>query len=75
MFENLKNVIEQVGKEEGIDKKVLIDALQDAMLTVARKHFGFARDIEAQYNERTGEIELHEFKMVVDDLFDDEIEI
>jgi N utilization substance protein A len=75
MFENLKNVVEQVGKDEGIDKKVLISALEDAMLTVARKHFGFARDIEAHYNEKTGEIELHEFKMVVDDLFDDEIEI
>lgn len=75
MFENLKNVIEQVGKDEGIDKKLLIEALEDAMLTVARKHFGFARDIEAQYNEKTGEIELHEFKMVVKDLFDDEIEI
>lgn len=75
MFENLKNVIEQVGKDEGIDKKLLIEALEDAMLTVARKHFGFARDIEAQYNEKTGEIELHEFKTVVKDLFDDEIEI
>lgn len=67
--------MEQVGKDEGIDKKILIEALEDAMLTVARKHFGFARDIEAKYNDRTGEIELHEFKMVVSDLFDDEIEI
>ncbi len=75
MFENLKNVIEQVGKDEGIDKKILIEALEDAMLTVARKHFGFARDIEAKYNDKTGEIELHEFKTVVADLFDDEIEI
>lgn len=75
MFENLKNVIEQVGKDEGIDKKILIEALEDAMLTVARKHYGFARDIEAKYNEKTGEIELHEFKTVVADLFDDEIEI
>lgn len=75
MFENLKNVIEQVGKDEGIDKKILIEALEDAMLTVARKHFGFARDIEAKFNERTGEIELHEFKVVIDDVFDDEIEI
>lgn len=75
MFENLKNVVELVGKEEGIDKAILIEALEDAMLTVARKHFGFHRDIEAHWNEQTGEIELHEFKMVVDDLFDDEIEI
>lgn len=75
MFENLKNVIELVGKEEGIDEKILIEALEDAMLTVARKHFGFHRDIEAHLNPETGEIEVHEFKMVVDDLFDDEIEI
>lgn len=75
MFENLKNVIEQVGKEEGIDKSILVEALEDAMLTVARKHFGFHRDIEAHFNEQTGEIELHEFKTVVDDIFDEEIEI
>ncbi len=75
MFDNLKNVIEQVGKDEGIDKKILVEALEDALLTVARKHFGFARDIEAHYNEKTGEVELHEFKTVVNDLFDDEIEI
>ncbi|MBN8555482.1 MAG: transcription termination/antitermination protein NusA [Deltaproteobacteria bacterium] len=75
MFENLRNVIEQVGKDEGIDKKILIEALEDAMLTVARKHYGFARDIEAKFNEKTGAIELHEFKTVIGDVFDDEIEI
>jgi len=75
MFENLRNVIEQVGKEEGIDKKILIEALEDAMLTVARKHFGFHRDLEAKMSDQTGEIELHEFKTVVADIFDDEIEI
>lgn len=75
MFENLKNVIEQVGKEEGIDKSILLEALEDAMLTVARKHFGFHRDIEARWNEEVGSIELHEFKTVIDDVFDDEIEI
>ncbi len=75
MFENLKNVIEQVGKDEGIEKKLLVEALEDALLTVARKHFGFARDIEAHYNEKSGEVELHEFKTVIEDVFDDEIEI
>ncbi len=75
MFENLKNVIEQVGKEEGINKTILVEALEDAMLTVARKHYGFHRDLEARLNDETGVIELHEFKTVVDDLFDDEIEI
>lgn len=75
MFENLKNVIEQVGKEEGINKAILVEALEDAMLTVARKHYGFHRDIEARLNDETGVIELHEFKTVVDDLFDEEIEI
>lgn len=75
MFDNLRNVIELVGKEEGIDKKILIEALEDAMLTVARKHFGFHRDIEAKMNEQTGEIELHEFKTVVEEPFDEEIEI
>lgn len=77
MFSELSRVIEQVGKDKGIDRGVIVEAITQGMLTAARKKYGTYREIEATYNEDTGEIELFEFKEVVDrDKFiDEEVEI
>ncbi len=69
VFSDLSRMIEQVGKDKGIDKGVVIDAVIQGMLVAARKKYGTYREIEAQYNEESGEIELYEFKEVVNDYF------
>ncbi len=76
-FSDLAKVIDQVGKDKGIDKAIIIDAVKQAMLMAARKKFGTYREIEAQYNEETGEVELYEFKEVVtrEKFIDEEVEI
>lgn len=70
-------MIEQVGKDKGIDKDLIIDAVKQGMLVAARKVYGTYRDIEATYNEDTGEVELYQFNEVVSDeeFEDEEIEI
>jgi N utilization substance protein A len=77
MFSDLSRMIEQVGKDKGIDKQIVIDAVIQGMLVAARKKYGTYREIEAQYNDESGEIELFEFKEVVPDeqFIDDEVEI
>lgn len=77
MFSDLAKVIDQVGRDKGIDKEVVIDAVKQAMLVAARKKYGTYREIEAQYNEETGEVELYEFKEVVEreKFIDEEVEI
>lgn len=76
-FSELSRLLEQVGKDKGIDKQVVIDAVIQGMLVAARKKYGTYREIEAQYNEESGEVELYEFKEVVrpEDFIDEEIEI
>lgn len=76
-FSDLAKVIDQVGRDKGIDKEVVIDAVKQAMLVAARKKFGTYREIEAQYNADTGEVELYEFKEVVEreKFIDEEVEI
>ncbi len=75
MLANLTHIIEQVGKDKGIDKSVLIEALESALLKAAEKRFGATREIEARYDEDAGEIELFEFKTVVEEVTDDDVEI
>ncbi|AFY01236.1 transcription termination factor NusA [Bdellovibrio bacteriovorus] len=77
VFSDLSKVIDQVGKDKGIDKQVVIDAITQGMLVAARKKYGTYREIEAAYNEDTGEVELFEFKEVVlrEKYIDEEVEI
>ncbi|MBI2027259.1 MAG: transcription termination/antitermination protein NusA [Deltaproteobacteria bacterium] len=67
---NLTKVIEQVGKEKGIDRNVIIGALESAMITAAKKKYGIQHEIEAKFNEELGEVELFEFKTVSDPVTD-----
>src|SRR3989304_4353942 len=75
MTGNLAHIIEQVEKDKGIDKKILIEALESALVKAAEKRFGPNKMIEAHYNEEAGEIELFVFKSVVDDVKDPDKEI
>lgn len=62
---DLDQIISQVGRDKGINKQTLIEALESAVLSAAKKHFGHNLNLEATYNEEVGEIEVHEFKTVV----------
>ncbi|MFQ5513388.1 MAG: transcription termination factor NusA [Myxococcota bacterium] len=63
---DLKRIIDQVGKDKGISRETVVETLEKALVTAARRKFGLEREIEAQFNEETGEIELFEFRTVVD---------
>lgn len=55
---NLNSIIDQVGKDKGIDREILVETLKSAILTAARRTYGQQRELEAHYNEDTGEVEL-----------------
>ena len=54
----LNQIIDQVSKEKSIDRTVLEEALSQSILSAAKKTFGAERELEAQYNRDSGEIEL-----------------
>ena len=63
---DLNRVIEQVSKEKGIDKTIVINAVEEMMHSAARRTFGPDRKIESRFNTEIGEIELFEIKTVVE---------
>ena len=67
---DLDQIINQVGRDKGINKQVLIEALESAVLSAAKKHYGHNLNLEATYNTEMGEIEIHEFRTVVDKVQD-----
>ncbi len=75
MASELGRVIEQVEKDKSIDKAILIEALESALVMAAKKKYGIDKEIEAHFNEELGEIELFQFKTVVEQVDDDGTEI
>ena len=72
---NLKHAIDQLVKEKGIDRLVVLEAMEQAVLTAANKKYRNTRDLEAHYNHETGEVELFEFVTVVEEVEDSYKEI
>jgi N utilization substance protein A len=68
--DNLNVIMDQVAKDKGISKEILVEALEAAMLTAARKVHGLDKDIEAHFNEETGDVEIFEFRTVVEKVED-----
>jgi len=63
---SLERVLAEIRREKGIEKSVIIEALKSALLTAAKKKFGPRMDLEAQFNPERGEIELFNFRTVME---------
>ena len=76
MIGDLKRLIEQVSRDKGIDKDLLLTTIMDAVRSAARKKYGAKQDnIEVGLAEDTGEIEVFQFKEVVEEVVDPDREI
>ena len=62
----LKKAIDQISKDKGLDRDMLVDTLEDAVRTSVIRKYGENIDVEVSYNDDTGEIQVHQFKIVVD---------
>jgi N utilization substance protein A len=72
---DIKRVVDQVSRDKGIDREVLINALEEALKSAARKKFGNKMDIEVNYSEESGEIEVFQFKDVAEVVTEPALEI
>jgi N utilization substance protein A len=72
---DLNAILSQMGRDKGIDKQVLIEAVESAMLSAARKHYGHNLNLETKFNPETGEIEVVQFKVVVEVVEDPDTQI
>ncbi len=71
----LKREIDQLSRDKGIDRKLIVGAVEEAMKQAARRKFGVEKEIEARFNEETGEVELFEFRTVVEQIVDPETQV
>jgi len=75
MVSDLTRMIEQVSREKAVERDVLIRALEEAVRAAARKKYGPDYDLEVSYSDELGEIEVFEFKEVVENVTNEHVQI
>jgi transcription termination/antitermination protein NusA len=71
----ITQTIEQISKEKNIDPKIIIDALEDAMVAASRKFYKTNEDISARFDPETGMVEIFAVKRVVEQVENPSLEI
>jgi len=69
-LETIFQSIEILSKEKGIDPQIVLDAVRDAMLIAARKHYRTNEDYIAEMDPKTGAIQLYAVKKAVESVED-----
>ena len=75
MDHDLIRVLDQIEREKGISKQVIIEAIELAVTSSSRKHFSPSDNIQAKFNSTSGNIELFAVKRVVENLQEPKAEI
>ncbi|MEO6201630.1 MAG: transcription termination factor NusA [Nitrospirales bacterium] len=75
MKSELMLVIDQIGREKGIEKAKVIMALESALLTAAKKRFGHGENIQVDIDSETGEISIVKKKTISENVLDSKTEI
>jgi N utilization substance protein A len=75
MNKDLIHVIEQIGREKGIGKEVLFEAVESALLSASKKTMGLADNVRMELDRHTGALRVYARKKVVESVSDRKLEI
>jgi transcription termination/antitermination protein NusA len=75
MNRELITVIDQIGREKGIDKARIIGAVESALQTAAKKRFGQGENIQVQMDTKTGEISVISLRTIVETVTNPKAEV
>ena len=62
----LLQIADAVAREKGIDRMIVVAAMEDAIQKAARQRYGSETDVRAEINPKTGEIKLQRLLKVVE---------
>lgn len=71
----LISALNDLEEKRGIDKDLVLEALETALVTACRKNYGTEQDVKVIIDRENGNIDVYAQKEVVEEVFDDAIEI
>ncbi len=75
MGRELLAVIEQIGREKGIEANRILEAVESALLTAAKKRYGAAENIQVRIDRKSGDVEAISLKKIVNEVTNPKSEV
>jgi N utilization substance protein A len=75
MNHEFMDALEQVEKEKGVSKEILLDAIETALATAYKRDQKAAQSIEVRIDPDTGDFHVYTHKTIVEEVEDDKNEI
>jgi N utilization substance protein A len=75
MSSEFLNALAALEKEKGIDKSILIDAIENALVSAYKKNYGTVQDVRVEVDPESGMFKVYAKKTVVETVEDDMAEI
>ncbi|KRN02760.1 transcription elongation factor NusA [Levilactobacillus senmaizukei DSM 21775 = NBRC 103853] len=75
MSKELLGALDVLETEKGIDKEVVIDALEAALVSAYKRNYDQAQNVEVQFDQKKGDIHVFAVKKVVDQVYDSRLEV
>lgn len=70
MSVELLQALDQLEKERGINKELLLEALEQALISAYKRNFGSSQNVEVGIDKTTGDIRVYALKTIVDEVKD-----
>ena len=64
MNRELINIVEQMSRERGISKEAIVETLESALLSAARKKYGLKTNISIKIDPKSGKVSITAFKKI-----------
>ena len=69
------SALNELEKERGITKDIILEAIEAAITTAYKRNYGSAQNVRVEVDEKTGEINVYARKVVVEEVTDESTEI
>lgn len=75
MSKEMLNALNTLEAEKGISKEIVIDALEAALVSAYKRHYGQSQNVEVQFDEKKGDIHVYAVKEVTEEVMDSQLEV
>ncbi len=62
MSKEMLNALDALEAEKGISKEIVIDALEAALVSAYKRHYGQAQNVEVEFDQKKGKIHVYAVK-------------
>lgn len=75
MSKEMLRALDALEQEKGIAKEVVIEALEAALVSAYKRHYGQAQNVEVEFDEKKGDIHVYAVKEVTEEVMDSQLEV